>query len=104
MEPQDYPIAHFDQMLRIAKALKRLPAQVLEHAYYYESFGSWRLVVRYRGLAFRMLFDGKEHVLTAERSPSRKAPYSWDTVVWRKVGVHDAKDDDIISAIVQAAG
>jgi hypothetical protein len=39
MEPQDYPIAHFEGMSRLARAMKALPAQILEHQYHSEAFG-----------------------------------------------------------------
>ena len=67
MESQDYPIAHFAEMSALAKALKPLPAQILEHCYHYSSFGSWWLVLRHRGIPLRVVFDGKELTLRIER-------------------------------------
>jgi hypothetical protein len=77
MEPQDYAIAHFERMNRLACALKALPAQILEHQYSGESFGSWYLVVRHSGRVSQLTYDGRENYLTLSRSPDRKPPYCY---------------------------
>lgn len=86
MEEQNYPIRHFEQMGRLATELKALPAQVLEHGYSYESFGSWWTVIRFKGVPFRLSFDGHDGELVLERSASRKPPYNWGDAMWRKSG------------------
>jgi len=75
MEAQDYPIAHFGAMNRLAEALGALPAQILEHRYSYESFGSWSVVLRYRGQTSELSFDGKEQRLALRPSAERKPPH-----------------------------
>lgn len=75
MEAQDYPIAHFFGMNRLAEALGALPAQILEHRYSYESFGSWSVVLRYKGQTSEISFDGKEQRLALRPSVERKPPY-----------------------------
>jgi hypothetical protein len=82
MDAPDYPIRHFARMADFAAALKPLPAQVLEHSYSYESFGSWWATIRYRGMFFRVVFDGKEGRLAVQRSVSREAPHVWGSAVW----------------------
>lgn len=77
MDAQDYPIAHFARMQELAIALKSLPAQVLHHQYDYQGFGSWFLIVRHKGRAFRLMFDGKEQMFYLEASEDRKQPYHW---------------------------
>jgi hypothetical protein len=101
MDSQDYPISHFDQMGRLAAGLKAVAAQVLEHTYSYESFGSWAMIIRYRGQPFRVLFDGKEYEYLLERSTSREQPYRWQPPSWQKrvSPVEDICVSEIVSAI-----
>jgi hypothetical protein len=80
MNSQDYPIQHFKEMNLLATNLTGLPAQVLEHHYSYESFGSWATIIRYKGYPLRICFDGKERQYILERSASRQAPYSWKAI------------------------
>jgi hypothetical protein len=77
MEAQDYPVAHFNGMERLALALKALPAQLLEHQYSYESFGSWWVVLKHKGQAAQVAFDGRDGHLGLRRSADRKPPYSY---------------------------
>jgi hypothetical protein len=76
-------------MREVALELKAMPAQVLEHHYSYESFGSWFLVFRYRGRPFRIVFDGKEQLCVVEESVTQKAPYRWERTIWQKNGESD---------------
>jgi hypothetical protein len=88
-------------MGRLAAGLKAMPAQVLEHIYSYESFGSWAVIIRYRGQPFRVVFDGKENEYLLERSTSRELPYRWQCLSWQK-RVSPAEDicvPEIVSAI-----
>jgi hypothetical protein len=84
MDSQDYPIHHFEQMGRLVARLKALPAQVLEHTFSCESFGSWAMIVRHRGHPLRLVFDGKEQEYFLEQSTSPKHPYRWQRLPWRK--------------------
>ena len=77
MEPQDYPIAHFEGVSRLARALKALRVQVLEHRYHGESFGSWCLTLRHEGKVLQLLYDGRDDHMSIRRSPDRKPPYSY---------------------------
>jgi hypothetical protein len=87
MEPQDYPIAHFNQTAELATALKSLPAQILEHQYSYEGFGSWWATVRHRGVCYRIVLDGRDGQVSIECSSS-EAIRPWDKTLWeRSVGV-----------------
>jgi hypothetical protein len=85
MDEQDYPIRHFVWMGEFAAELKSLPAQILDHDYSYESFGSWSAIVRHRGVPFRVLFDGKDGKLLVQRSTSPNAPYAWEAPSWQRV-------------------
>jgi len=84
MDSHDYPIHHFEQMGRLAAALKALPAQVVEHTYSYDSFGSWAMTLRHRGQPLRLVFDGREQEYLLEQSMSPKHPYRWKLLPWRK--------------------
>ena len=82
LEAQDYPIEHFELMRQLALALKDLPAQIQDHGYSYESFGSWYVVVRCKGVYWRFGLDGKEGMFFLQRSSSRKPPHHWSGVDW----------------------
>ena len=86
METLDYPIFHFRELLRLSEALKELPAQIMEHEYDYESFGFWSTIVRYKGIRFRIIYDGKEGCYEIQRSTSRKSPDIWINTPWRFCG------------------
>jgi hypothetical protein len=107
MESQDYPVLHFSQMAEFASALKALPAQVLEHDYSYEAFGSWSMAVRYRGVPLRVVFDGKDGHVSVQRSASRNAPYVWEAPTWEQaVGPDALRLRDLVEVVrtIAAAG
>ncbi len=103
MDSQDDPIRHFGEMSRFTAVLKALPAQILDHSYSYESFGSWAVSFRYKGRSLRLVFDGRDNAYSLACSASRKPPHSW-TVVWRRPGEEVASpyDERIIDAIRDA--
>jgi hypothetical protein len=82
MEPSDYPVLHFQTMGLLAQCLKRAPAQILESAYSYESFGSWVVIFRHRGKVHRLQYDGKDGRILLERSSAPKRPYGWELAMW----------------------
>jgi len=102
MEARDYPIRHFEYMAKFAAELKEIPAQVLEHEYRYDAFGSWYVVVRCKGVLLRVVFDGKEGEFLIERSTSREMPYRWENESWRHSRGSDSEADraNLIAAIV----
>ena len=77
MEPHDYAVEHFERMSQLAIALKELPAQVLEHRYHGESFGSWYILIRHSGRVSQLSYDGRDDYLGLRRSLDRKPPYSY---------------------------
>lgn len=83
--PQEYPVHHFELMARLYLRLGAVPAQLLEHSYSPQSFGSWWSIVRVMGLPFRVVFDGRDGTLVVERSGTTKEPYEWSE--WRRVSV-----------------
>jgi hypothetical protein len=105
MEPQDDPVLHLSRMAEFASALRALPAQVLEHNYSYEAFGSWSVVLRYQGVPLRVVFDGKERHVSVQRSPSSRAPYEWEDPTWdRAVGPEDGSLwQDLVEAVRTSA-
>jgi hypothetical protein len=68
MKAEDYPIEHFKFMNELAVGLAKVPAQILEHNYIYESFGSWWFTCRYSSSEFRVVFDGKETMLAVQKA------------------------------------
>jgi hypothetical protein len=97
---------HFGAMIRLIERLSAAPAEILEHHYSYQSFGSWSCVVRCRGVVLRITFDGRERDLVVQRSTSRKPPHDWGTPSWRKVNAADADfcGPELIAAVERAAG
>src|SRR5262245_29740614 len=80
MEEPDPPVEHFRRMVGLAEDLRTLPAQVLEHSYHHEAFGSWELTVRRRGQTFRIVFDGKEREVRLERATTTGNTRRWGGV------------------------
>ena len=72
-----YPIRHLENLIRLAGMLKSLPAQLEDHEYSYTSFGSWWANVRFRGILFRIVFDGRDREFVIERSATDRRPYAW---------------------------
>ena len=99
---QDYPIRHFALMRETAEALKRSPAQVLDHWYSYQTFGSWTLVVRYKGVPYKLIFDGKEGNFGLHRSATKKHPYDWSEV-WPPRAVDGEVSSTLIAEWITAA-
>jgi len=77
VKAQDYPIAHFEFLSKLTNALDELPAQLLEHSYNSEHFGSWTFSVRYKGNVVRVSFDGRDQVIYVAYSSDRKPPYQF---------------------------
>jgi len=77
MDSHDYPATHFRAMAELATRLGELPAQVLEHQYSYNHFGSWWMTVLFRGTTFRFVFDGKDRQWVFERGGEYGRPDDW---------------------------
>lgn len=81
MDSQNYPIEHFRAMCELATALKALPAQLHEHRYSYDAFGSWWVILRHKGIQHRLVFDGRDGRLELQCS-SGDDLVLWDKAVW----------------------
>jgi hypothetical protein len=106
LRSQDYPIRHLENLIRLARMLKSLPAQLEEYEYSYSSFGSWWASVRFRGILFRIVFDGRDRECVIERSATDRRPYAWGSPEWSKsVGAEsDMLNAELVQAIQSAAG
>lgn len=80
MDTEDSPIRHFQEMDMLTTTLKDLLAQVLDHDYSWESFGSWSLTIRYKGRRLRLTFDGKEGAYRLETLTTAQVPHSWSSI------------------------
>jgi hypothetical protein len=89
MEGQESPLRHFQLMVQVADHLRALPAQILEHHYQYDAFGSWWTTLKRRGQLFRVVFDGKERELRLERATGGRRT-EWRPVFSRLAGDTDA--------------
>jgi hypothetical protein len=67
-------------MVELASQLAELPTEVLEHEYSSSHFGSWWLTVRRKGIAYRIVFDGKERQVAFEREASGGPTGSWSAI------------------------
>ena len=104
VDSQDYPIQHLEHMALLASSLKNLPAQILHHQYSYESFGSWALALRIKGVRLRLSFDGKESAYAIERSTARKLPDSWSERCWLNIATGEAFPlSELLAAVLEAA-
>jgi hypothetical protein len=103
MEAHDHPLAHFNGMARLVEALKPLPAQLLEHQYSPEAFGSWVVVLKHKGRAAQVTFDGRDRRLSLRWSADRKPPYSYGSESTVGEGAHFGElDVAAIEAICRA--
>lgn len=107
MDAQDYPIHHFQQMSALAATLDTLPAQVLEHSYTYEAFGSWSTLLQYKGVRMQLIFDGRDFELSLRRSASPKHPEQWSDTLWtrshREVALPVSEIVDAVKAVATEA-
>ena len=101
MESQDYPIRHFEALATFATALKAIAAQVLDSEYSYESFGSWSITLRCKGITLRVVHDGRDREVTLQRSRTRKPPHEWEEPLWRRTIVSGEFDGELQSEIVR---
>jgi hypothetical protein len=98
MEAQDYPISHFALMERLARHLASIPAQILEHSYNYEFFGSWSFTFRRSGKIHRVLYNGKEFDVTLESAEGK----SWKLISQTHVPTAGEKHDQAVFDFVVA--
>ena len=112
MEALDYPIKHFAQMNQLASKLKILSAQILEHSYQYDSFGTWWIDISLKSEEiFRLFFDGKDRALSLYKLPKGGATKSWQPAassswneVWKKtqgedINIIDSWIPEVVDAI-----
>ena len=83
MHSHDYTIAHFEQMKELAVRLAELPAEIRLHEYNYEVFGSWILELRFKGIRFRLVYDGKENELRLDNRDVPRDASGFGPHVWR---------------------
>ena len=91
---------HFEMMVRFHAQLSELPAQFLEHHSSFASFGSWWSIIRYKGVPFRIVYDGRDRGLVVEQSEAANPPYAWNRVVWRQI---PATEEDLLGSQLLAA-
>ena len=100
MKSREHAVLHFSFMAEFTSALKALPAEVLGHAYSYEAFGSWSMVVRCQGVPLRIAFDGKDRRISTQRSTTPKAPYLWEAPMSEQMV--DPEDRNLLGILVAA--
>lgn len=70
MKSQEYPICHFQLMQALASELAGMPAQIQGHHYLYKSFGSFELLIQFKGQEFRAVLDGRDNIFLIEKKVS----------------------------------
>ena len=96
-------LAYFADMAAFGERTGAIPAEVREHSWSCDAFGSWS-VLRCGGRAVRVLWDGKEDELVVERAVSRTAPYEWQSVASWASKTGTVLGPEVIEAVEQAAG
>jgi hypothetical protein len=72
-------------MARVAGRCRAMRAQILEHAYHYNAFGSWWLSLDFRGRLYRIALDARGSELTLERAADPRRP-EFVAVAARRLG------------------
>lgn len=106
LHSDDDHIRHLESLIRLVRMLRGLPARLEDHEYSYASFGSWWVRVRFRGILFRLVFDGRDRELLIERSTTDTQPYAWSSPEWRRtLGAHsEIPSVEIAQALRSVAG
>jgi hypothetical protein len=85
MDERDFATRHFALMAKVAATVGAMPAEILEHHYHPESFGSWLLKFRHKARIMRLVYDGKEAWLSLERA-SVEDPRGWAVLSSGSIG------------------
>jgi len=102
VETEDLP----ELMREVAGALATLPAEILEHEYYLQVFGSWYLGFRFEGRLLRVVFDAKDRACWLERRAKRRfrrgrwEPTTWQ---WTERGGEPFPVEDLLAAVRREA-
>jgi hypothetical protein len=102
LEAEDLP----ELMREVARTLASLPAEVLEHEYYPQVFGSWYLEFRFEGRLFRVVFDAKDRACwLSRRVKPRFRRHRWEPTSWEWVGSADEPFpvEDLLAAVRREA-
>jgi|WetSurMetagenome_2_1015567.scaffolds.fasta_scaffold70980_5 hypothetical protein len=92
---------HFELMIVFSSHLKTLPAEILEHQYSPESFGSWWCKFRKSGKLYRIVYDARDGFIYLENDANNS--HISGKADWKEVGhLKTAKlydNEDIFSGI-----
>ncbi len=102
--PNEAATAHLSTMVDFVAHASEIPAEVREQAYSYDSFGSWRVVLRCKGHVLQVRWDGKARMLGIERARSRKPPFDWEQVATWATEAPDPLGPEVFEAIERGAG
>jgi hypothetical protein len=94
MSPSD----HFQLVARISAHLATLHGEVDEAHYHHHAFGSWWLSFRSKGQVLRLVYDGRDSLLSLERL-SNAEPQPWQDAATRR-----APDESLESAALDLLG
>lgn len=78
--PNEAAAAHLSTMVDLVAHAAAISAEVREHTYSYDSFGSWRVLLRCKGRTLQVCWNGKDRLLSIEKARSRKPPFDWEPV------------------------
>lgn len=91
---------HLQGLLALLDAVAPRGAELVEHHFTADAFGSWFVVLRLPGGTVRLVFEGRDHELVLERSGSPRPPYRWGPAVWRR----PCPRPDDLGWVAEAAG
>lgn len=102
MESHDYPLRHFELMIKLAGELKAIDAEMLEHNYNYESFGSWWFTIMLRGQRYRIVYDGKGYFLRIDQNAGEKFKEDWREMI--EEPLVDRNDEQLVRQVLSLIG
>lgn len=96
MKAQDYSVEHFNLMTGLSSGLACVPAQILEHSYTHEAFGSWWFTLRHSGERLRVVFDGRDSHIAIQKALGA----DWQDITSEKIDTSDGPG--LLKFIVEA--
>jgi hypothetical protein len=93
-------VTHFKLMAAFVESLVPSHAQLREHHYHDDSFGSWWLLVRRHHVDFRIVFDGKDSAYELDRVLPGHPP-GFETI-WSGQGPREMVPQDLVDALRRA--
>jgi hypothetical protein len=93
-------VTHFKALSGLVESLSRVDAELVEHHYHDNSFGSWWVIVRRHRVDFRIVFDGKDSAYQLDRALPGNPP-KFETI-WQADGSRENVPHELVDALRHA--